>query len=271
MSSDHIRVGATVDQADPVTEAGLRGTTVVQIALGDLQSHGGPEITYPGGAEALRVTAQAAGVDIYVHAPYVINVASTNNRVRIPSRKLLAKHMAAAAAIGAKGLIVHGGHLSKDEDPAIGFDNWRKAVDQTDLTVPLLIENTAGGANAVARHTDRIGRLWEALSAAEGFENVGLCLDTCHAWAGGIPLPTAVETLRIITGRIDLVHGNDSRDDFGSGADRHANLGQGRIDPDELVGVIAAARAPVVLETPGGVQEHREDIAWLRERLDAVH
>ena len=63
---------------------------------------------------------------VYVHAPYVINVATTNNRIRIPSRKLLGQHAAAAAAIGAKGLIVHGGHVNASDDPAVGFDNWRK-------------------------------------------------------------------------------------------------------------------------------------------------
>ena len=72
-----------------------------------------------------------------------------------------------------------------------------------------------------------------------------------------------------MTGRIDLVHANDSRDDFDSGADRHASFGQGRIDPDELAGVVAAG-APVVCETPGDAQAHRADFAWMRERVGAA-
>jgi len=63
------------------------------------------------------------------------------------------------------------------------------------------------------------------------------------------------------------VHCNDSRDAFGSGADRHANLGAGRIDPSLLLAVVAAAGAPVVCETPGGADGQRADIAWLREQL----
>ena len=70
-----------------------------------------------------------------------------------------------------------------------------------------------------------------------------------------------------ITGRIDLVHANDSRDAFGSGADRHANFGTGQIDPDALVAVVAAAGAPVVCETPGGAEGQAADIAFLRDRL----
>ena len=266
-----LSVGAHVEQADPIAEAAARGTSLVQFFLGDPQGYKGPEVRFPGGAEALREAAEAAGVDLYVHAPYIVNVATTNNRIRIPSRKLLQQHMDAAAQIGARGLIVHGGHVNKTDDPSVGFDNWRKAVEATDIKVPLLIENTAGGDNAMARRLERIARLWEAVSDAEGDPvgsgRVGFCLDTCHAHASGIPLATVVDEIKAITGRIDLVHANDSRDEFESGADRHINLGKGRLDPDELVGVVRAAGAPVVVETPGGAEGQGADIGWLRERL----
>ncbi len=262
-----IAIGAHVDQTDPIAEAQARGTTLVQFFLGDPQGYKGPEIRYAGGPDGLRADAEAAGIDLYVHAPYIVNVATTNNRIRIPSRKLLQQHVDAAAEIGAKGLIVHGGHVNASDDPEKGFDNWRKAVEATDLKIPVLIENTAGGDHAMTRHLDRIAAVWEAIGAVEGAENVGFCLDTCHAWAGGIALSDAVERIRAITGRIDLVHANDSRDAFDSGADRHANFGNGQIDADEFVGVIRAAGAPVICETPGGAAEHSDDFAWLRERL----
>src|SRR6187397_1617011 len=247
-----LRIGAHVDQTDPVAEALARDSTLVQFFLGDPQSYKGPEIRYAGGADALRTAAEAAGVDLYVHAPYIINVATTNNRIRIPSRKLLQQHLDAAASIGAKGLIVHGGHVNADDDPATGFDNWRKAVEAVDLKLPLLIENTAGGDNAMTRYLDRIKGVFDAISACAQADLVGFCLDTCHAHAGGNPLETVVDDVLKITGRIDLVHCNDSRDEFDSGADRHANLGAGRIDADLLAAVIRDAGAPVVCETPGG-------------------
>ncbi len=80
-------------------------------------------------------------------------------------------------------------------------------------------------------------------------------------------METVVEDVRAITGRIDLVHCNDSRDAFDSGADRHANLGAGEIDGDLLAAVVRDAGAPVVCETPGGAAEHTADFAWLRDRL----
>ena len=88
---------------------------------------------------------------------------------------------------------------------------------------------------------DALARLWDGIG---GFDNVGFCLDTCHAHAGGNPLETIVDDVLAITGRIDLVHANDSRDEFGSGADRHANFGTGQIDPQLLVAVVGAADAP---------------------------
>jgi deoxyribonuclease-4 len=94
---------------------------------------------------------------------------------------------------------------------------------------------------------------------------VGFCLDTCHAHAGGNDLSTVVEDVVKITGTIDLVHCNDSRDTFDSGADRHANLGQGQIAPEDLAAIVRDAGAPVVLETPGGPAEHRLEIELLRE------
>ncbi|CAN5484134.1 deoxyribonuclease IV [soil metagenome] len=266
--SQKLLIGAHVDQVDPLTEAKARDADLAQFFLGDPQGWKGAKIAYAGGADQLRSDADAAGVGLYVHSPYVINVATTNNRIRIPSRKLLQGQMDGAAAIGARGLIVHGGHVSQEDDPETGFDNWRKCIERLDAKVPLLIENTAGGTNAMARQLDRIARLWEAVTDAAGGDEVGFVLDTCHAHAGGIPLSDAVGRVLAITGRIDLVHANDSRDDFNSCADRHANFGSGRIAEADMMAVVRAAGAPVIVETPGSAEGQGADIAWLRERLD---
>jgi deoxyribonuclease-4 len=260
--------GGHGDQVDPVAEARAREAQLAQFFLGDPQAWKGPQVAYEGGAQALRAAAVEAGVALYVHAPYVLNVATTNNRIRIPSRKFLQQHLTAAAEIGAAGLVVHGGHVLKADDPAVGIDNWRKCVERLDLAVPLLIENTAGGDNAMARHLDRLDQLWGAVGDGGG-AGVGFCLDTCHAHAAGEALDGLVDRVRAITGRIDLVHANDSRDAAGSGADRHTNLGDGQVDPDALVAIVREAGAPVVVETPGGAEGQQADLAWLRTRLAA--
>lgn len=252
-----MRIGAHVPAEDPLAEAIARQADCVQFFLSNPQSFKAP--LPRDDAERLR----ASDIPLYVHAPYLINVATGNNRVRIPSRKILQDTCDAAAAIGATAVIVHGGHVDSDTAVEVGFANWRKALERLETSVPVYIENTAGGTNAMARHFDTIARLWESL---DGFD-VGFCLDTCHAHAAGEDLLDAVDRIMATVGRIDLVHANDSKDPAGSGRDRHEHFGDGQIPPEAFVALVRAAGAPVVCETPGGADAQASDIAWLRDRL----
>ena len=163
-----LRIGAHVDQTDPVAEAMARETTLVQFFLGDPQSYKGPEVRYAGGADGLRPTPRRRASTSTSTRPTSSTSPPRTTGSASRSRKLLQQHMDAAAEIGAKGLIVHGGHVNQDDDPEKGFDNWRKAIEATDLKIPLLIENTAGGDNAMARHAERIGRVFEAVHQRRG-------------------------------------------------------------------------------------------------------
>jgi deoxyribonuclease-4 len=249
-----VLIGSHVNQADPLTIAAAEDADLVQIFLGDPQSWKKPPPRDD--VDELR----ASALPIYVHAPYLVNLASPNNRIRIPSRKILQNTCDAAAEIGARAVIVHGGHVTQDDEPGAGFQRWRKGLDQLETEVPVYLENTAGGDHAMARHFDTIAGLWDAI----GDKGIGFCLDTCHAWAAGEALIDAVDRIKTITGRIDLVHCNDSKDAAGSGADRHANIGTGTIDPELLVAIVSAAGAPVVCETaPEG---RKDDVAFLRDQ-----
>jgi deoxyribonuclease-4 len=254
-------LGAHVHSENPLEAAEAVGAEAVQIFLADPQGWKKPQ-EHPQ-AGALR----AGDLAVYVHAPYIVNVASTNNKIRIPSRKILAQHAEAAAGIGAKGLIVHGGHVTAKDDPAVGLDNWRKtfqrAADEGGYPLPILIENTAGGDNAMARRFDRLAMLWDAV----GDYGPGFVLDTCHAWAGGEELSDIVDRVKAITGRIDLVHANNSRDAFDSGADRHANFDSGTFDPELIAAVCRDAGCDVIVETPGGPTGQGADIDYLRKQL----
>jgi deoxyribonuclease-4 len=248
-------IGSHVGQDDPLGTALTEGADCVQIFLGDPQSWKVPPPRPD--AEALR----ASPIPVYVHSPYVINVASANNKIRIPSRKILQQACTGAAEIGANAVIVHGGHVADDSDLEEGFVRWRKALEQLETDVPVYLENTAGGDHAMARHFDTIGRLWDHI----GDLGIGFCLDTCHAHAAGEALLDAVERIQAITGRIDLVHCNDSKDPAGSGRDRHENLGHGTIPPDLLVAVVKAAGAPVICETAEAGR--KDDIAFLKSHV----
>jgi len=249
-----MQVGAHTPSEHPLEEAAARNADLVQIFLSNPQGWKKPEP---------RVDAQelkSSPIPVVVHAPYLINVCADNNRVRIPSRKILQETCDAAAEIDAEAVVVHGGHVTGDGPEEEGIVRWKKALDSVDTDRTLLIENTAGGDKAVARRVEWIRKLWEEI----GSYRVGFVLDTCHAWAGGEPFDELVERVLDATGRIDLVHANDSKDPFDSRRDRHQNLGAGEIPKEDLATVILAAAAPVVVETPGGATEQGADIEWVR-------
>lgn len=247
-------VGAHTPSQHPLAEAEARAADLVQVFLSNPQSWKKPN------PRDDAADLKTSPIPIYVHAPYLINVCADNNRVRIPSRKILQDTCDAASEIEAKAVVVHGGHVTGDGHQEEGIDRWRKALDSLDSDMQVLIENTAGGDKAVARRVDWIKKLWEEI----GTYGVGFVLDTCHAWAGGEPLDELVERVIDATGRIDLVHANDSKDPFDSRRDRHENLGAGEIPKDDLASVIVSADTPVVVETPGGADEQAADIDWVR-------
>jgi deoxyribonuclease IV len=247
-------IGAHVPQEDPLIHAKEIGAEAIQLFVGPPQSWKKP----PSREDADEL--KASPIPVYVHAPYLINVASPNNRIRIPSRKILANTLERAEEVGAEAVIVHAGHA--EDDIKRGFGRWRKALEEVESPVKLLIENTAGGDNAMARRVDVLAGLWDAVGDYE----VGFCFDTCHAHAAGEDLSDVVERVLAATGRIDLLHANDSRDKAGTGADRHANFADGMIDGDRIVAMVKASGAPVVIcETPW--PKIADDLKWLRDHL----
>ena len=251
-------IGAHIE-GDPLADAAALDADCVQVFLSSPQGFEKP----PKRDDAAQLRASPVG--IYVHAPYLINVCSPRNNIRYGSRKILQQTCDAAADVGAEAVIVHGGHAEDGIDEGVG--RWPRTLEMLSSKVPVLIENTAGGDNAVARRFDALAKLWEAISAGEFDVPLGFCFDTCHAHAAGEDLSDAVERARAITGRIDLLHANDSRDPAGTGADRHANFGDGEIPLEALEHMIRAADAPVVIETPRDMDALRADLEFVRRAL----
>ena len=252
-------VGAHLEGDRLLRQAQSLGADCIQIFNGPPQSWRAPP-PHPE-AKGLRASKR----DVYVHAPYLINVCSPRSNVRYGSRKILQQTCEAAATVGAKALIVHPGHAEDGIEAGVG--RWGRTLEMLESPVPVYLENTAGGDHAVARRFDALAKLWEVVSGAKTDVEIGFCFDTCHAHAAGEELSDAVERARKITGRLDLLHVNDSRDPPGTGADRHANIGKGKIDPDALRHMIRAAKAPVVVETPRKPEDLRADIDFVREAL----
>jgi deoxyribonuclease IV len=252
-------IGAHVSHTDPLAHAQELGAECLQLFLSEPQSWKKPPERADAGA--LR----DCGMPVYVHAPYLINVCSPKNNVRYGSRKILQQTCDAAAAVGATAVIVHAGHA--EDGIAAGVGRWPRTLEMLESEVAVWIENTAGGDNAVGRRFDALAKLWDALGGGSYNVELGFCLDTCHAHAAGEDLADAVQRARAITGGVQLLHANDSRDPPGTGADRHANLGTGQIPTEALEAMLRAAEAPIVCETPGGTQKLRRDLEFVRATL----
>ncbi len=264
MAGIEAQIGAHVSRERPLEAARELGAECVQIFLSDPGSYKKPP-AHPE-AEAIR----ASSIDLYIHAPYLINVCSPKPNVRYGSRKILQQTCDAASAVGAAGVIVHGGHA--EDDPGEGPGRWLRSLELLETDVPLLVENTAGGENAVARRFDALARLWDAIGDTETGIELGFCFDTCHAHAAGEELDGAIERVLAITAGIDLLHANDSRDPPGTGADRHERLGEGKVELDalrEMIRAGASAGAAVIVETPGPLVGLKEDIEFVRATLAA--
>jgi len=257
------RVGVHVPGVDPLGEADALGADCLQIFVSDPQSFKKPP-PHPHAA-ALR----DSPLPIYVHAPYLINICSPVATRRQFGRRMLQWTCDGAADVGAAAVIVHPGHAEDDINE--GFTRWVKTLERLKTTVPIFIENTAGGKNAVARKFDDLARLWDAVQNAETDVPIGFCFDTCHAFAAGEELTDAVERVLKIVGTIDLLHANDAQGQPGSGRDRHAHPGQGNIGTDVLRHMIRTAGGPVIIEPheawKAAPETVRADMAFVREAL----
>src|SRR3954454_24262773 len=165
MAKASMKIGAHLKMEDPLAMAAATGSDVVQIFLSDPQGWKKPAPRDD--ADALR----ASKIPVIVHAPYIVNLASANNKIRIPSRKVLQQTMDAAAEIKATAVVVHGGHVDADDTVEAGVERWVKGLESLETDVPLYLENTAGGDHAMARHFDTIARLLGAI----GGGGRGLC------------------------------------------------------------------------------------------------
>lgn len=214
---------------------------------------------------------------VFVHASYLVNIASPDPRFLERSVVLAGLERQAAGELGADGIVIHAGAGGPAERPS--------AVARAQASVqailgategpPILLELMAGGTGTVA---STIPQAAELLSAFDE-DRVGLCLDACHLLSAGYPLddPTASPTpfgeLRSLglAQRVGLLHANDSRDARGSRRDRHAHVGTGSIGEDGFRAVLTdpvVRELPILIETPGDEPEDLVNLATLRRLAD---
>ena len=256
-----MKIGSHVERGRIFEGARDRLSDVVQINLTAPQTWRSP--SDKGDEQKLL----SSGLSIYVHAPYLVNPSSMNPEVRLKSIRCLKEQLNYVEKIGAKGLVVHGGHPTGSGSSKDAVNNWLEVLSALQMPVnKILIENTAGGKEAVARKITTLTSFYQSLRD-NGFE-VGFCLDTCHAWAGGMEQINLVENVLKAVGTINLLHVNNSKDLFDSSRDRHENLLKGSMEPESILNIVREANIDCVVETPGSVELQKEDVRYLRENLE---
>jgi len=280
-------IGAHIQIRGGLAKGGLAytdavGAAAVQVFVGNPRgwklTAGDPK------QDALFVTGCAErGVPSFIHTPFLVNVGSPTEATVEQSIASIAHNLARGAELGCLGVVVHAGSAVGDDRYEVALRQLHErllpVLDAAPADGPrLLIEPTAGGGKSLAATVEDLGPY---LAALENHPLVGVCFDTCHAWAAGhdltVPggMTATLDALEatVGAGRLGLVHANDSLDDCGSKRDRHTTIGEGSIGVApfaELLAHPSMAGVPVVVETPSELDGspsagHKRDIDLLND------
>jgi len=254
-------------------EAALRDADCLQIFISNPRAWAAPRYD-DAQVERFRAGLAAGGLTPCVaHLSYVGNVASWDATTLRRTRELLLSSVRACDALGVDLLVVHagaGGPQGPDAARTTAAESFQQAAAEAER-VRVLVELMAGTSGAVAS----IPSDAEQLFAAVDDDRLGLCLDTAHLFAAGVPLDVAdgVDGLsgelrdHGLVERLALVHANDSVFERGARRDRHGDIGDGLIGEDgwrALANDPLLGSVPWILETPGDAARQRADIARLR-------
>lgn len=278
-------VGVHVPVAGGLASGGLAyardvGAEAIQVFLsnprGWARSAGDPKQD-----DEFRGDCASAKIPTFVHAPYLVNLGSPTPATLENSVLSLRHALSRGCVIGARGVVVHAGSAVTPSSRPAALVQLREhllpLLDEIPDDGPdVLIEPTAGAGQSLAATVEELAPYLDALDA---HPRLGVCLDTCHAFAAGHDLaaPGGVRaTLNALVravgrGRLKLIHANDSKDPLGSNRDNHERIGKGRIGSEpfaELFRHPATRGVPLVLETPGKAAEHREDLMVLKALRD---
>lgn len=224
-------------------------------------------------AEAFRRAARAAVIGpVFVHAPYLVNLATPERGLAARSVATMAAELERAALLGAVGVVVHPGRAhDEDRDRVLArvADRVARALDKARGNSLLLLENTAGARGDVGSRFEELAAI---IARVEQRDRLGITLDTCHLFAAGYRLrgragldATLREFDRVAGfGRLHLLHLNDSRFGLGSKRDRHWHIGEGEIG---LAGFRLLVNHPLLRHLPGILETPRRDDADDRRNL----
>lgn len=200
--------------------------------------------------------------EVYLHASYLVNLASASEEIYEKSIHNLSAHLKIAEAIGANGLIFHMGSgkgISKEEALEKEIFGMKKVLEKTPGRAMLIMENSAGGGDKVGSDIEDIAYIHTLMKS----ERVKVCFDTAHAFEAGIIDDYTEKKIKALFDIWDeklgmehvvVMHINDSKTPFDSHHDRHENIGEGIIGIEGFKALAKEERVrdkAWILEVPG--------------------
>jgi len=216
---------------------------------------------------------------VVAHDSYLVNLASPDAVKLALSRKAFIEEIQRSQALQIPYIVFHpGSHMGEGVDYALRkiAESLDAAIEQTpECYSMLLLEITAGQGTNVGNTFEELRKI---IDYSVHPERLGVCFDTCHAFAAGYDLSTAEkyqETFKrfddiIGLERLKCFHLNDSKKPLGSRVDRHANLGEGFLGWEVFKRIVNDERfvtLPMILETPGGDENFAKEIATLKKAM----
>lgn len=274
------KVGAHVSVAGGAEKAIERqkdvGGNCGQIFAGSPRTWSVKEYSEEDASEFREAREQSGQGPYTIHSTYLVNLATPKEDLLEKSKACIQKELYAAEQLGVEYVVFHpGAHTGSGREA--GIETIVSAVDDLDIpdSVSLLFENTAGKGTTLGKSFGELREMVEGTSQ----ENVGVCIDTCHAHAAGYELSDEqgfsdmIQEIKEDLGleNVEVLHLNDSKDERGSEKDNHEHIGEGNIGDKGFSNVVnseAFEDIPMVLETPNtdekGYKENIERIKELR-------
>ncbi|WP_223156803.1 deoxyribonuclease IV [Thermosediminibacter oceani] len=207
------------------------------------------------------------------HAPYTVNMAANKNETADFTRRVLREDLDRLEKVGAPYLVIHpGSHLGDGVEAGIErIAAVLKEVVTGRERVMVLLETMAGSGSEVGYTFEQLYDIMDKTGIPHAF---GVCIDTCHLYGAGYDVKDRLDEVlaefdRVLgLDKIKAVHLNDSKFGLASRKDRHANLGQGQLGLEAIKRVIthpALKGRAFLLETPGGMENYKKEIAILKE------
>ena len=249
---------------------------------------------------AFRDFAEANGIGpILAHAPYTLNAAGAEPRVREFAEEVMADDLARLEHTpGAMYNFHPGSHVGQGAEEGIALISgmlsrillrWRDAHGGKLPSTTILLETMSGKGSEVGRSFEEIRAIIDATESKLGIDPlspnpssphalIGVCLDTCHVWDGGYDIVNDLDGViaefdRVVgLERLKAIHLNDSMNVLAAHKDRHEKIGKGKIGLDALMRVVNHPKLkdlPFYLETPCDLQGYRDEIALIRKMSDS--